>query len=425
MYDKIFINALCWQKKIIFCLALFLSCSFAPLKGESPSALYLTWVHDPATTIVVNWQTAKNERDTLLKYRVAGGGEWRHSQGEARRLSDCPFLLHSVELQQLEADREYEFQIGSKEAIYRFRTMPVTLDRPVRFAVGGDAYYYLSLFRKTNAQIAACDPDFVVVGGDIAYVEGTHMSFSGKKWKMKRWRAFLQEWKRQMVTSDGRLIPIVPVLGNHDVHGIGLDPHKHKQYFYEFFSFPEDKIPYRAIDFGDYLSLVILDSGHSYPIKGVQTQWLKETLAERENLPYTMALYHVGAFPAFYPYKAAAAALIRKEWVPLFERYQINLAFEHHSHTYKRTYPIKGEKIDASGIIYLGDGSWGVKPRKPREDLWYTAKIKQCNCFYLVLLQKEACKVKAFNNKGMVFDEICTFPKSASRSYPQERLLKY
>jgi len=78
-----------------------------------------------------------------------------------------------------------------------------------------------------------------------------------------------------------------------------------------------------------------------------------------------------------------------------------------------------------SGIVYLGDGSWGVKARKPREDLWYTAKVQQCNSFWLASLQKESCKLESFNNDGELIDEVCTFPKPEPFTYPQERLLQY
>ena len=180
--------------------------------------------------------------------------------------------------------------------------------------------------------------------------------------------------------------------------------------FFTLFAFPEKRM-YRAIDFGNYLSLMILDTGHTCPIQGLQTQLLQESLAARELVPYKMAAYHVGAFPSFYSYKAAAPELLRKEWVPVFEKYQINFAFEHHNHAYKRTHPIKEEKIDATGVVYLGDGAWGVVARKPQKKLWYIAKSEQSNCFCLVTLEKEKGKVESFNNKGKIIDTVSTFPK--------------
>jgi hypothetical protein len=56
--------------------------------------------------------------------------------------------------------------------------------------------------------------------------------------------------------------------------------------------------------------------------------------------------------------------LIREHWCPLFDEYGVQLAFEHHDHAYKRTYPIRKGTVDPRGVVYLGDGAWGVTVRK-------------------------------------------------------------
>jgi hypothetical protein len=177
--------------------------------------------------------------------------------------------------------------------------------------------------------------------------------------------------------------------------------------FYALFAFPEGS-PYRAFDFGDYLSLICLDTGHSFPIDGPQRAWLEEALSSREGFSYKFAVYHVGAYPSVYPYNGRVPTLIRKEWVPLFDRYGVKLAFENHNHAYKRTYPLKGGKIDPDGVQYLGDGCWGVTPRKPKttEEYWYLAKAAQINCFWLVTLDQEGCHVKSIDREGKTIEEL-------------------
>jgi hypothetical protein len=396
-------------QKFSLLVSLFLLCSWL-VGAEAPSVLYLTWVGDPTSTMVLNWQTPKKETSSFVEYREAGSEKWLQGEGTVRRLSDSSSCSHKLELVGLKANCVYEFRVCPRETVYRFRTLPKTLERPVRFAVGGDAYYYVSLFRKMNRAIASYSPDFVVVGGDLAYTEGKRASFQGEKWKTKRWRAFFKEWKEQMVTQEGLLIPMVVVVGNHDVCGRA----KAVQPFYECFPFPEEKVPFRALDFGNYLSLILLDTGHSFPIAGAQVEWLKQTLAVREAFPFKMAVYHVGAFPSVYPYDGRAPELIRKEWVPLFERYRLQFAFENHNHAYKRTHPIKEGKIDPNGVVYMGDGSWGVSPRKPREGLWYAEKVAQENCFSLITLQKESAVIRAYNGENALLDTFSTPSKLLS-----------
>lgn len=54
-----------------------------------------------------------------------------------------------------------------------------------------------------------------------------------------------------------------------------------------------------------------------------------------------MAIYHVPAYPSARSFTGRTQSMIRKHWVPLFEKSTMNLAFENHDHAYKRTYPIK------------------------------------------------------------------------------------
>ena len=351
-----------------------------------------------------------------MLYRKAGRESWCTQEGIYTELTDAKTLVHTVELDDLEPGSDYQFALAEREGTYRFRTLPAALKEPLQFVVGGDAYYHLSTFRKMNKQIAACNPAFVVVGGDIAYTNGKRAVYKSKNWEINRWRTFLKEWKSAMVTSDGRMIPMVVVIGNHDIKGVALGQKSKHFLFYELFALQEKGISYRTFDAGNYLSLFLLDTGHSYHIEGQQTQWLEKNLAVRENVPYKMAVYHMGAYPSAYPYLGATPQKIRAGWTPLFDRYHLNVAFEHHNHAYKRTYPLKGGKVDPEGVIYMGDGSWGVSPRKPK-GLWYMEKIAQTNAVCLVTLTPSSAQVEALNLRGEVIDTVSTLPIRSTLSW--------
>lgn len=394
--------------------------------AASPSILYLTWTHDPATTMTVQWHSDKDESQSVVLYHRIGEKTWKSKEGVYNPLHSTDYIAHTVELDHLAPNTDYEFMFPGKKKTYKFRTMPQELDRPIRFAIGGDAYFYLNIFRRMCAQVAARDPDFVVVGGDIAYTNGRRSVFQTQNWEINRWRTFLREWKVQMVTSDGRLIPLIPVVGNHDVKGTQTDPFTNELFFYEIFTFPQKNIPYRNIDFGSYLSLSLLDTGHTYPIGGKQTDWLAGTLSERENFAYKFAAYHVGAYPSVYPYNGSAPRQIRENWCPLFEQYHLNGAFEHHSHTFKRTHPIKQEKVDPNGVVYFGDGSWGVSPRKVKNaKMWYMLKGEQENAVFIITLDQHMGAVEAISIDGKVIDATVTYPSSNFVSFDESRLLQY
>ena len=62
----------------------------------------------------------------------------------------------------------------------------------------------------------------------------------------------------------------------------------------------------------------------------------------------------------------ANKANIRKEWAPLFEQYRVDAVAEHDHHTFKRSYPLRGGvQVDTGGVVYFGDGAWGVHTRVP------------------------------------------------------------
>jgi len=390
-------------------------------KETDPSVLYLTWQHDPTSTMMIHWHT-EDEMQSEVEYRRFGEKIWEIQEGMAVRLPRSKVRVHTVELMDLESGTEYEFRIY--EAIYRFRTLPVELTRPVRFVIGGDAYFYLNSFRKMNAQIAAQNPDFVIVGGDIAYTCGVPSWMPFGKTAVQRWQVFLSEWKKMLVTRDGRLIPLIPVVGNHDVRGASLKISRSDNVFYDMFGFPKKGIAFRVIDAGHYLSLFLLDSGHSCHVGGLQAQWLKNVLSERENKTYKIAAYHVGGYPSYYPYDGNIPKQIREEWSPLFERYHLSAAFEHHNHAYKRTYPIKAGRIDSDGIVYLGDGSWGVSARETK-DMWYLCKRGKINAVCVVTLSQNAAEIEAIKADGKMIDRVTLQPMHAYTEFEEKRLLKY
>ncbi|HEY2811271.1 MAG TPA: metallophosphoesterase family protein [Rhabdochlamydiaceae bacterium] len=390
-------------------------------KEATPSILYLTLWKNPAHAMRIHWHTPREEA-TLLAYRPKGEYLWQWKEGSHAHLLQSKVRVHTIELEDLEADTEYEFRLA--EEVHRFRTLPFALgEGVVRFAVGGDAYFYLDYFQQMNARIAACDPAFVVVGGDIAYTCGWRGSLGLGSSATKRWHTFLKEWRRSMVAPDGRLIPLVPVVGNHDVCASTAKNPGSESLFYEIFAFPLAGRAFRVLDVGNYLSLFLLDTGHSTPVAGQQAQWLEQNLSRRENTPYKIAAYHVAGYPSYYPYSQGTPLAIRREWGPLFERYHLQCALEHHNHAYKRTYPLKAGKVDPDGLVYMGDGSWGVKPRgvSLRE---YLERVESKNAVCIVTLKEEGGEIEAMGLEGEKIDALAIFPASSSTPLEERRLLR-
>lgn len=391
------------MKNVLLLFFALLATSFA----KEPSTLYLTYLHDPTSSITIQWHTDELA-DSSLFYRAEGEDDnaWKEASGSYQQPTNHPLCIHTVELNHLLPDTAYLFRFSPQSPAHLFRTLPKTLSRPVQFVVGGDAYYYFQLFHKMNVAISKKEPDFVVLGGDIAYTLGRSTFFRGKDWEVRRWQTFFKEWSDQMIASDGRIIPILPVVGNHDINKKAKAENRENLLF-TFFAFPPNHITYRCLTFGDYLDLLLLDTNHYASITGSQKNWLRSSL-KASSARYKFAAYHVAAYPGYYSFSSPVAEKIRTHWVPLFEEFQLSGAFEHHNHVYKRTYPLKEGKIDPSGIIYFGDGSWGTPPRTPRppSQTPFIEKRASINAVWLVSLSSEGCKFLSFDNNGQTIEEL-------------------
>lgn len=360
------------------------------------TALYLSWYGDPTTTMSIQWHTfAEEYGDTIALIT-----EEEEFQFIGSHTSLDHILVHKVALENLKPNTEYSFRIGSDSQVYKFRTAPANLDQPLRFIIGGDIHAKTKIFRRMCKIVLENDPHFVVLGGDLAYAINTHPFGS----PLKRWLTFLRDWKDHMVTPDGHIIPFLLVAGNHDISSDNYET------FFKLFAFPQKQL-YRTIDFGSYLSLFLLDTSHFQPIDGRQTAWLDKALSSHAAIPYRFAVYHEAAYPSHYPYQGDIPKKIRTHWVPLFEKHHLLAAFENHNHAYKRTYPIKAGQVDPKGVVYFGDGAWGVTPRNTN-DLWYLEKRAKENNVLLVELTLKEATVKALNLRNSTIDQLSFNPNS-------------
>jgi acid phosphatase type 7 len=405
----------------LHCLALVSLCGAVlenPAQTNDPPALYLTWQRDPTRTMTIHWHTTEPDAESKVQFRKRGDTNWHAVAGSAQPMPHSDRLIHTVELTELEPQTDYRFRFGTNSTAYKFRTMPADLARPIRFIAGGDLYHEKNWMDQMNALAARFDPAFVMIGGDLAYA-------NEKAEQVGRWYTLFDSWKKFAVAPDGRLIPLLVTIGNHEVRGYWYQTPAEAATFYRLFSMPGPR-GYGSLDFGDYLTVFLLDSWHTHPVGGEQRAWLEARLAQRQHVPHLIPLYHVAAYPSARPFDGGESgpisAAIREHWSPLFEQYGVRLVFENHDHTFKRTHPIRAGKIHPEGVVYLGDGAWGVHLRKthPVESTWYLARTGTIRHFHLVTLYADQRHVLAINDKGEIFDEL--YQRANCRKQPAEEV---
>lgn len=366
----------------------------ALLRAE-PEAVYLTWQNDPQTTMVIHWITTDQDHRDQVLIKEASSEEWLELEGSSFPMpKKGPYLIHTVEAIDLKPNTVYNFKIDDK--VHSFLTAPTEL--PITFIDGGDIYQNnIAIVSQMNKVAALKSPLFAIVGGDLAYCD----KHACKEYLS--WLDWLKSYQDTMVTPSGNIIPMIPVIGNHDVDARGLQNPSKAPLFYHIFSLHEDDA-YRVIDFGNFMSLFILDTHHTHPIDGKQTLWLKKEMGDRAQVPYKFASYHVPAYPSKRSFSGNLHALVRKHFVPIFEENHLIAGFEHHDHLYKRTFPMKQNEVRKDGVIYLGDGAWGAEKPRSSHNAWYLAQaISEA---HVIVTHVKAGQVtfEAINPEGRIID---------------------
>ena len=239
--------------------------------GES---VYVTAFRDPCTALEVHRLVA--EGTAVEKLQLGGrDGDARASAvaGVAVVLPGTGREVHRYLVHGLVPGATYGLTFAGVEAA-RVRTVPATMARPLRIATGGDTMHRPEWLAATARALAARDPDLVVLGGDLAYEDGRNGA---------RVITWITTWAEAARAPDGRSLPFVSCIGNHEVRGqYGGDPALAPFFFA---MLPLEGVAYHAVDVGAEVSFLLLDSDHATRIPGAQTAWLAESSSRVNPTP--------------------------------------------------------------------------------------------------------------------------------------------
>ncbi len=331
----------------------------AKATGKGPSQWRVIWTADPATSATVSWTTSGKGRKHVVRYGVLEPGKTSGSllkMQETHR--DGPYskadgeYYHHARLIGLKPSTTYRFVIESddqKSPLMHFTTAPAD-DREFHLLFGGDSrsgHFARAQVNLLMAALAKEDEDL------IAFAHGGDYISSGKSWS--QWSRWLSQHELT-VTASGKVLPIIPTRGNHDGGPL----------YDEIFDSPGSSGKnYFITKLSPKVALVTLNSEIS--AGGSQRAWLGKTLQSlRPEVRWLLAEYHRPAWPA-----VKKPGSPKQFWVPLFEQFNVDLVVESDGHVIKRTVPIRNEKKDPTGVVYVGEGGLGVPQRRPDRNRWY------------------------------------------------------
>ncbi|HEY2287426.1 MAG TPA: metallophosphoesterase family protein [Streptosporangiaceae bacterium] len=93
------------------------------------------------------------------------------------------------------------------------------------------------------------------------------------------------------------------------------------------------------------------DPSHGRP--NLQTRWLEKTLARLRRDPFAdmiVVFMHQCAMSSSVPGNGSDLG-IRRAWLPLFDKYEVDLVLSGHEHDYERTFPVRGYDAGQHGTV--------------------------------------------------------------------------
>lgn len=393
-------------------LSFFISSCSKPVYQNALSDKYrLVWNDNPENTVTVIWDQLK-EGNPKIYYGKEDFGrdydEYPLSQEPTRKLLNYYGMnTHFAEIKGLEPDQNYYFVIKDEFGVskrYYFRTAPDT-PKPFTFVMGGDTKSFdesLAAGRSSNKLVSRLAPLFVIFNGDFTSGDGTYPD---------RWQQWLHDWDTLTTTPDGRMIPIVPIHGNHENGNKSVL----NKIFNAPFQYEDSTNIFYSISFGnDFVHIIALNS--EIEVGGRQKDWLENDLKENEKYRLKISAYHKPFRP--HTQKKREQDYLYEQWAPLFYDYGMNLSLAGDSHMHNITYPVRPSNEDGSyegfirddknGTVFLGEGSWGAHPRINNDDKPWTLQsgsFNQIKWIHVTPKNKSELTVEIFTVISAKYDD--------------------
>ena len=198
-------------------------------------------------------------------------------------------------------------------------------------------------------------------------------------------------------------MPLIAVIGNHEINRSKWRRIDKAPFYYILFK-PNGQKTFFTRHLGSGTELFVLDTDHAYRSHGEQLDWMANEFQKYASSRFRFASYHVGLYPTYRDPDALEHKTLRRHWLPLFDSNHIDVAFENHEHTLKKTKRLfKNQVSQSEGTYYLGDGGWGQKPRVPK-DHWYLEGVRSVNHVWSVVVDGNLVSFKALTPDGVDSD---------------------
>ena len=239
---------------------------------------------------------------------------------------------------------------GNLDTVRSVKTAPLGR-KPFTFTAFGDEGVSYDAVATTNL-IRAQAPAFHLHAGDISYAESGGSGLITDTYDPRVFDSFFTQ-----IEPVAASIPWQVAVGNHEME-TWYSPDGYGGQF-ERFAFPTANKTYYTFTYGNVavLSLDANDVSNEIPANngysgGAQTKWLAAQLAayrKRSDIDFIVVYFHHCAYCTCTSHSSEGG--VRANWVPLFDKYSVDLVINGHNHIYERTDPLKGGAVTTAAPI--------------------------------------------------------------------------
>ncbi|MFG0244676.1 MAG: metallophosphoesterase [Phycisphaerales bacterium JB052] len=312
-----------------------------------------------------------------------------------------PASIHEARITGLEPDMPYFYRIIAESGderidsgILSFKTASLP-GEPVRFAVMGDPEARPHINDRLAGLIWNERPDFMLQVGDL--------TDGGKQDHKFQWN---HEYFLAMTQLNSRL-PVYPVPGNGE-----SDLYWYSRY-HNLPSPDEKGEGYYTFEYGD-IQFFMLDSNRSeqdFRAGGAQFEWLKSEL-ERSTAKWKIAAHHHPTYTSdendygnTWETTSPLGDLDVRRITDLYERYGVDVVFFGHLHTYERTLPIRNDRVDRGGVVYVqaGGGGGNLEDFAPTPS-WFSGKVHRGHHYVMCHQFGDELEIRMYNDEQAMLD---------------------
>ena len=361
--------------------------------SAQPDQVMLTWSADPSTTMDIQWRTDTTVSTGIINYREKGSSVVFSTEAEKYRMEDLLLMndrfinRFTAHLTGLKPGTDYEYQISPEtewKEKYTFSTQSVT--DTFSFVWFGDTHYspkFGELFNRVDS--VHPDAAFFTIAGDLVS-DGLYRN---------QWDDLLHYTENAISRK-----PLMCVPGNHDNRaGLGA------LMFREFFSYTKNgpdgvnKEQTYSFTYKNALFLMI-DATSSVD---AQTAWIEEQL-KNTNATWKIAVFHFPPYNWEEPYYD-----IQKAWLPLFDKFHVDMVFGGHVHYYMRSKPMKGgEVVDSynDGTAYIISIGIPSRTRDAAEEPYAEVVKTEGQYYQYIKIEGDELTYTAFDSNNEVADSF-------------------